>query len=147
MRTIEELRTRLAESLREHLSASGYFGAVSVVAEDSEQNTDFTIIGAFTQAKIGSNSFNLYNILTSHAIETPSTISIAGGILRAKEADPVTTFQCHTGCCKVRTYNGIPLQELHTGLGKMKASISAISQNLENAYRGGGKRERRAEHK
>ena len=134
MRIMEHLRIYLAENLRARLSESQYFGSVSVLAEDSEKATDFTMIGGFTQASIGTDQFNLYNILTQQALDTASAISIVGGILRAKDTDPVTTFQCRVWCCKPLVAQGVGVVPRHTGEGKMEASISTIAQYLKGVY-------------
>jgi hypothetical protein len=133
MRTMERLRERLAEDFRARLMKSGYFGSVSLLADDSEESTDFTMIGAFTQAVIGSNDFSLYNIMTLRVVDKPSEISIVGGILKAKDGDPVTTFHCQLWCCKSEITPGIPAP-LQTGLRKIEGSISQVAEQLEATY-------------
>jgi hypothetical protein len=134
MRIMEHLRMVLAENLRARLSESKYFGSVSILAEDSETSTDLTMIGGFTQASIGSNQFNLYNILTQQALDRASEISIVGGILRANETDPATTFHCGVWCCKPLVIQGVGVAARHTGEGKMEASITAITRYLKVVY-------------
>jgi hypothetical protein len=132
MRTMERARTSLAESLRARLAESRYFGRVMILPADSEESVDFTMIGAFTQATIGSNQFNLYDILTQHVFDRPSAVSIVGGIVTGKDANPATTFQCQLSCCAAEKW-GIP-QPLHTGTGKMDAMIDGIAREMKAVY-------------
>jgi hypothetical protein len=133
MRAMEHVRTTLAESLRARLAESRYFGPVTLLPADSEQSADFTMIGAFTQAAVGSNQFNLYDILTQHVFDRPSTVSIVGGIVRGKDADPATTFQCQLSCCKVWSVGGIP-GPMHTGTGKIDLEIGRIAREMKTVY-------------
>lgn len=134
MRTMEHLRIYLAETFRARLSESGYFSSVSILPEDSKESTDFTMIGAFTQASIGTNEFNLYNILTKEVFDKSSMVSVVGGILRAREAELVTTFQCQLGCCQSQIRPGASVRKLYTGVGKSEKSISQMAEELKNVY-------------
>lgn len=133
MRKMERIRVDFAEALRADLLRSGYFGDVAILAEDSDQVPDFTMIGTFTQATIGTNGFNLYNILTQEAYDTTSAVKIAGGILRGKDPEPVTTFQCAIECCK--QFKGSPLPETPmTGMQKIDRSVKDVAAYMEKIY-------------
>ncbi|MGO8788031.1 MAG: hypothetical protein ACLQVL_11715 [Terriglobia bacterium] len=144
MRTMEHLRIFLAEKFRARLAESGYFGTVSLLAEDSEEPTDFTMIGAFTQASIGTNGFSLYNVLTQEAFDKPSTVTVVGGILRGKDEDPATTFQCQLGCCRIPVMDGVPVSISGTGIRKSEAAIAKMADDLNTVYRRMGRTRARA---
>ncbi len=133
MRKMEHLRIDLAEAFRVRLMESGYFSSVTILAEDSDEVPDFTMIGTFTQATIGTNGFNLYNILTQEVFDTASTVKVVGGILRGKDPEPVTTFQCELACC--RPVIASPLPEMaKTGMQKAEQSIAQIAEELKRIY-------------
>jgi hypothetical protein len=131
--TMERVRKSLADVLRARLAESGYFGTVSILPVDSERTADFTMVGAFTQAKIGTNQFNLYEILTLRAVDRPSTLSVVAGIIKGPGTDPATTFQCQLNCCSVKSKYGIP-PPMRTGVGKMDALVKDIASDLKAVY-------------
>jgi hypothetical protein len=131
---MEHLRIYLGEKFQARLSESGYFGSVSLLPEDSEVSTDFTMIGAFTQATIGTNGFSLYNVLTKDVFDKPSTVTVVGGILRGKDTDPATTFQCQLGCCQLQIIARTPVTIPRSGIGKSEVSIAKMAEGLKNIY-------------
>lgn len=147
MRTMEELRVYLAETFRERLANSGYFSSVSILAEDSSVSTDFTMVGAFTQATIGTNGFSLFDILTQKVFDKPSAVRIVGGILKGGDAEPVTTFQCALACCIPRIVNGTNVTAPHSGISKSERSIAEIAKELEIVYKQKGISKARADSK
>jgi hypothetical protein len=143
---MERIRIDFAEKVRARLIKSGYFGDVSILAEDSDQVPDFTMIGTFTQATIGTNGFSLYNILTQQAYDTASSVKIVGGILRGKDSEPVTTFQCAVECCQPLAGSPLP-RAPETGMQKVEHSVDGIAVYLEKTYsRMGNPRDRNGRH-
>ena len=136
MRLMEHLRIYLAETFQARLTASHYFGEVSVLADDSTASPDFTMVGAFTHATLGANGGSLYNLLTQRAFDTPSSVNIIGGIVRAGNKEPATTFECELACCEtfMRGTN-IPTVP-RSGIEKNEISIKAMADELQKAYSG-----------
>ncbi len=132
VRVMEQLRIYLAETLRARLSKSGYFGSVFLLADDSDATPDFTMVGAFTHASIGTNGFSLRHILTQNTFDEASTVNVVGGILKAGNQEPTTTFECHLLCCFSKL-PGLPTP-LHTGVGKSEGAIAAMADELNHAY-------------
>jgi hypothetical protein len=132
LRVMEHLRIYLAESFRTALSGSGYFGAVSLLAEDSDAKPDFTMVGTFTHASIGTSGRSLYSILTQRTFEQSSSVNVVGGILKAGTTEPVSTFECQVACCITSQY-GLPTPP-HSGVEKSEISIAAMAKALKTAY-------------
>lgn len=132
MRTMEHLRIYLAETFRARLSKSGYFGSVSSLADDSDSTPDLTMVGAFTHASIGTSGFSLMQILTKQTFDVASSVNVVGGILKAGNKEPATTFECQMACCQSAVAD-LPAP-LHTGVGKSELSIAAMADELEKVY-------------